>query len=184
MQCRAHITGPVAFHHLEAGCTPAKSGSATRCPSHIQQHRSHRVRAIHWKGTWQKRHEKVAHEAVPRESEEAIPRASCPRGGDPNATSETKAMHRGNCPEHQLRRTARAVQATRGCSHRGSCRLPSFLRKVTQIERKEHWRETNEAFDRAGFGAGGRRQAGLQRWRGGACFMVGLAGSPRPLPRR
>ena len=44
-----------------------------------------------------------------------------------------KQMHRGDCPEHQLRRTARAVQAARGCSHRGSCRLPSFLRKVTHI---------------------------------------------------
>ena len=61
-----------------------------------------------------------------------------------NATSETAAMHRGNCPEHQLRQTTRAVQATRSCSHRGSCRLPSFPRKVTHIEQRSIGEFTNE----------------------------------------
>ena len=59
----------------------------------------HRARAIHWKRlAQQKRHEKVAHEAVPRESEEAIPRASCPRGGDPKRDFRDSCNAPGELP--------------------------------------------------------------------------------------
>ena len=108
----------------EVGCTPVKSGSATRCPSRIQQHRPRRVHAIHWKGTWQKRHEKVAHEAVPRESEEAIPRASCPRGGEPKRDFRDRSKCTGgtapstnSAEPHALckRRAAAATGAAADC---------------------------------------------------------------------
>ena len=109
------------------------------CLLRIQQHRPHRVRAIHWKRlAQQKRHEKVAHEAVPRESEEAIPRASCPRGGDPKRDFRDSSNAPGELPRAPT--PPNHARCAGGARLQPQGQLPIAV--LSAEERKEHWHET------------------------------------------
>ena len=138
MQRRAQSQAPLPrVKPLEAGCTPAKSGPTARvsCVSSSTGHTVHvrfTGRDLRSRNGTRRSHTRPYRGSQRKPYRGPLALAAAIQ----NATSETAAMHRGNCPEHQLRQTTRAVQAARGCSHRGSCRLPSFPRKVTHIEQR------------------------------------------------
>ena len=143
--CNAGLKHRTHFLHLEAGGTPAKSRSTARV-SRVSSSTGHTVHVQFTGRDLRSRNgTKRSHTRPYRGSQRKPYRGPLALAAAiQNATSETAAMHRGNCPEHQLRQTTRAVQATRSCSHRGSCRLPSFPRKVTHIEQRSIGEITNE----------------------------------------